>query len=511
MPFGPEDLNLTELSIEEAGGFEPVDESLPLADQGWKDELNLAEFPIAALTDRVPNGQTTLVFEDKLERKDHPPIVRRLTIMGTAKHGLPTSTDDEILVGLIQLTKRKSNFTNAKVPFSRYELIELLGWPQSGASYRRIEEALHRWVGVVLMYENAWWDNTEKSWVDENFHVLDNVTLYDRERRKRASKSNKVVPGKAVVARRPKKVGTEGDPLPLSSFRWNEVIFESFQSGNLKQLDLEFYLKLRLPTTKRMFRFLDKRFYRRERLDFDLKILACEHIGMSRSYAPTELKRRLKPALEELEQLGFLEPLSAEDRYSWVSKGSWRILLIRAQPQPTTEAQPPERVALLDGLVARGVSQRVAQDLVSSVPLGRIRTKIEVFDWLVKNEDKRVGKNPSGFLVASIRSDYQNPDDFADVAKKEQKQQKTDEVARTARKKVTEEHAEQKKREGELKARWDKLSDADRDAIKHAVRAANPGLGRWKNMLEPLCLAAMDNPPTPPLIQQKVLFPAEAD
>ena len=53
------------------------------ADNGWKDELNLAEFPIAALTDRVPNGQTTLVFEDKLERRDSPPIVRRLTIMGT--------------------------------------------------------------------------------------------------------------------------------------------------------------------------------------------------------------------------------------------------------------------------------------------------------------------------------------------------------------------------------------------------------------------------------------------
>ncbi len=509
MPIVPEDADLTDLTIEEAGGFEPVDESLPLADQGWKDELNLAEFPIAALTDRVPNGQTTLVFEDKLERKDHPPIVRRLTIMGTAKHGLPTSTDDEILVGLIQLTKRRSNFTNAKVPFSRYELIELLGWPQSGASYRRIEEALHRWVGVVLMYENAWWDNTEKSWVDENFHVLDNVTLYDRERRKRASKNGKVA-AKPATGKRPKKVGTEGDPLPLSSFRWNEVIFESFQSGNLKQLDLEFYLKLRLPTTKRMFRFLDKRFYRRERLDFDLKTLACEHIGMSRSYAPTELKRRLKPAIEELEQLGFLEPLSAEDRYSWVAKGSWRILLIRAQPQPPAEAHPPERSTLQELLVARGVSNRVAQELVATIPLGRIRTKVEVFDWLVKNQDKRVGKNPSGFLVASIRADYQNPDDFATVAKAEQTRKKADDSAKVAKKKVTDEHDQQKQREGDLRARWDKLSDAERESIKLAVRAANPGLGRWKNMLEPLCLAALDNPP-PPVPQQKILFSVEAD
>jgi hypothetical protein len=496
------------LTIEETGGFEQNEENVTALDHGWKDELNLAEFPIAALTDRVPNGQTTLVFEDKLERRDHPPIVRRLTIMGTVKHGLPTSTDDEVLVGLIQLTKRRSNFTNAKVPFSRYELIELLGWPQSGASYRRIEEALNRWVGVVLMYENAWWDNTAKSWVDENFHVLDNVTLYDKERRKRAGGKGGKANAKAATGRRPKKTGSEGDPLPLSSFRWNEVIFESFQSGNLKQLDLEFYLRLRLPTTKRMFRFLDKRFYRRTRLDFDLRTLACEHIGMSRSYAPTELKRRLKPALEELEQLGFLEPLDPEERYSWVSRGNWRIILIRSQAE-TPDAPPPETEAqvLIDSLVARGVTSKVAAELVANHPYGRLRTKLEVFDWLVKNEDKRVGKNPAGYLVASIKSDYQAPGEFTDLAKAEETKKKAEEADNKAKKKARDEAEKAKIRETELKARWDKLSEADRESIRASVKADNPGLGRWKNMLEPLCLAALEAREAKPQVKQKELFP----
>lgn len=507
MPHEPEE---PDLLIEEVGGFEPVDETLPTTDQGWKDELNLAEFPIAALTDRIPDGQTTLVFEDKLERRDHPPIVRRLTIMGTAKHGLPTSTDDEVLVGLIQLTKRKSNFTNAKVPFSRYELIDLLGWPQSGASYRRVEEALNRWVGVVLMYENAWWDNTEKSWVDESFHVLDNVTLYDRERRKRATAKAGKAPTRPASGRRPRKVGVEGDPQPLSSFRWNEVIFQSFQSGNLKQLDLEFYLKLRLPTTKRMFRFLDKRFYRRERLDFDLKTLACEHIGMSRSYAPTELKRRLRPALEELEQLGFLEPLGAEERYSWVSKGSWRILLIRARPATDASGPATEAAALQELLIARGVGPKVAADLVAGQAPGLIRTKVEVFDWLVRNHDKRVGRNPSGFLVASIRSDYQKPDDFAPPAPPAPPERKAA-CKPSGRRRVTPTaDPEQAAREQDLRDRWDALSEAERDAIRQAVRAANPGLGRWKSMLLPLCLAALDNPPAPPITLQATLFPVDA-
>ena len=487
--------------IEETGAFDQQNEDgLSSADLGWKDELNLAEFPIAALTDRIPDGQTTMVFEDRLERRDNPPIVRRLTIMGTHKHGLPTSLDDEVLVGLIQLTKRRSNFTDARVQFSRYELIELLGWPQSGQSYRRIEEALHRWVGVVLMYENAWWDNQARSWVDEQFHVLDNVTLYDRERWRTSVRSGKSGKGEKSGSK------TDKPPLPLSSFRWNEVIFRSFQSGNLKQLDLEFYLKLRLPTTKRMYRFLDKRFYRRSRLDFDLRTLACEHIGLSRSYAPTELKRRLKPALEEMEQLGFLEPLGPEERYSYVKRGCWRIIFIRGRraaadvqdPVTQREQQPSQ---LFEALKERGVTGKTAQELVDAFSPGRIRTKIEVFDWLLRNEDRRVGKNPAGYLVASIRSDYQIPSDYQaqasaaklvgerigglkiDPQRLRHAQRQASEAVRAQRDKA---------REARLRTAWEQLPEDERDAILVAVKAENPGLGRWKNMLEPLCLSELE-------------------
>jgi hypothetical protein len=362
------------------------------------------------------------------------------------------------------------------------------------------------------MYENAWWDNTAKSWVDENFHVLDNVTLYDRERRKRAGGKPGKAGAKPASGRKSKKTGTEGDPLPLSSFRWNEVIFESFQSGNLKQLDLEFYLRLRLPTTKRMFRFLDKRFYKRARLDFDLRTLACEHIGMSRSYAPTELKRRLKPALEELEQLGFLEPLDSEERYSWVSRGCWRIILIRSQPSETESPPPPtEKSALADALIARGVTAKVAAELVENHPAGRLRTKLEVFDWLVKNEDKRVSKNPAGYLVSSIRADYQAPDEFSSAVKAEEIKKQAEENHHKASKKAKDEAEKLNAKEAELKDRWEKLPEAEKEAIRAAVKADNPGLGRWKNMLEPLCLAALEARDIKPKVRQKALFPTSEE
>ena len=195
------------------------------------------------------------------------------------------------------------------------------------------------------------------------------------------------------------------------------MIFQSFQSGNLKQLDLEFYLKLRLPTTKRMYRFLDKRFYRRSRLDFDLRTLACEHIGLSRSYAPTELKRRLKPALEELEQLGFLEPLNPEERYSYVKRGTWRIILIRGcNAAAESRSRRASQATHGTGRNAQGPRRHgpgPPRSWSRATPVHRVRTKIEVFDWLIRNEDKRVGKNPAGYLVASIRSDYQDPRRFS--------------------------------------------------------------------------------------------------
>lgn len=508
----------------------PIDENAP----SFKDELNLAEFPIAALTDRVPDGQSTLVFEDHLEQRDGPPIVRRLSISGHGKLGLPVALDDQVIVGLIQLTKRHNNFTDPRVHFSRYELIELLGWPQDGHSYRRIEEALNRWVGVVLSYENAWWDNDEKSWVDETFHIIDNVSLYDRERAMKAS---------AAKGKRPK---------PLSSFRWNEVMFRSFQANNLKQLDLEFYLDLRLPTSKRLYRFLDKRFFQRERVDFDLRVLACEHVGMSREYAPTELKRRLRPALEELEKSGFLEPLGENEKYVNVEKGKWRILFVRG-PRRRAEEESARSLntaeALQRELTERQVHYQVARDLVAKHPLDRIRAKIEVFDWLKEHSEQRVLRNPAGYLVASIRDDYATPEDFVPKMKRPRRKKPpaaTDQPELALEEAAVEEPARRSGRnaidpseatvttsgqpeppatakarraagaqpsarptreiladpamEKRLASQWESLPDDLRAAIVEEVNREHGGLLRWPAMMQPLYLERMVERygPTPP-------------
>lgn len=355
-----------------------------------RDEMNLAEFPLATLADRAPRGCKTLVFADRIwDRGQSQHRVRRLTVSASDKCGLPTAVDDEVILGLMQVS-RAAGFVERRVRFSRYQLIRILGWRDEGRSYTRLEQSLKRWLGVVLYYENAWWDKARKRWVDAHFHLLDDLVLYRRPK-----------PHVGVRAK-------AGDAA-LSSFTWNEVVFRSFQAGFLKQLDLDFYRGLKLAVAKRMYRFLDKRFHFSNELRFSLPVFACEHIGLSRRYDAAQLKRRLNPAIAELEQAGYLMPLGAGERFRRLRRGEWEVVFIRV-PRARRQRRPVRRLSDLENrLVERGVSAASAVQLVRDHAADLIEGKIAVFDSLRQKHDRRISRNPAGYLVKSIRDDYSLP------------------------------------------------------------------------------------------------------
>lgn len=66
-----------------------------------RDENNLAEFPIALLSDSAPAEQKTIEFSDTLhDWKTNKIITRRVSITGSDKFGLPTAKDEEVLLAL---------------------------------------------------------------------------------------------------------------------------------------------------------------------------------------------------------------------------------------------------------------------------------------------------------------------------------------------------------------------------------------------------------------------------
>ena len=153
-----------------------------------RDEMNLAEFPLAALADRVAKGQKTLVFADTVwDKRANQQVTRRLTIAASDRYGLPTALDDEVILGLVQLS-RQARFASPRIDFSKYELIQTLGWRQEGKSYRRIDESLKRWLGVALYYEKAWWDKRAECWIDAGFHLIEQISLARQRNGKRGGK-----------------------------------------------------------------------------------------------------------------------------------------------------------------------------------------------------------------------------------------------------------------------------------------------------------------------------------
>jgi hypothetical protein len=437
---------------------------MPQKNTDGRDELNLAEFPLCAVAHRLRPGQKTIQFEDRVwdERRSET-IRRQLTVTGSDAYGLPTALDDEVLLGLIQLTRLRG-FTDRKVPFTRYQLIQALGWRDDSKCYERLETSLNRWTGVTLYYQNAWWSKARQCWVNEKFHVLDNVWLCHR---------SDPHPGTAD--------GEAG--APQSAFVWNEVIFRSFQAGNLKSIDFDFFKGLDSAVAKRLYRFLDKRFFHKRQWEFNLKELAWEHVGLARSYDSASLKRKMRPGITELEARGYLEPMADAERFRKICSGEWRVLFSKAaSPSATAEilSDAPEAEALAAALVERGVTPSAAGETVRQFPEEQITRQIEVFDWLLARRDPKVSRNPPGFLISAIKGEYAPPREY--IGREEQarrKQKEADhrrrmEVARQTR--AARKEAQELERERGVQQFWQSLPEEEKLRVEDAALACAPPL-----------------------------------
>ena len=409
--------------------------------ESYRDELNFAEFPLASLSTSLPKDQKTLEFNDEIfDKSVNKRVQRKLTITASDKYGLPTAMDDEVILGLIQLTG-KSDFKDRRVFFTRYELLKLLNWPDTTRNYHRLEQSLNRWLGVTLYYEKAWWSKEEQSWVSEGFHILDHVQILDQERQRRSAKRN-------------------ADEAGKSSFVWNDIVFNSFKAGYIKQIDFEFYKDLESAVSKRLYRFLDKRFYQRQRLEFDLRPFCCDHIGLSKNYHNGELKRVLTPAIQELEALGYIEKASSEERFLRKARGEWSVVFVRASKATAALA---ESSPLVQALIDRGISAPSARRIASQTASAKVEEKIALVDWLSARNDSRVQKNRAGFLYRAITEDFPLPEDYRKTQQQKQPQTKVVSINRRA---VAPKPPTEVSDRADIETFWNSLSAEERNRIE---------------------------------------------
>lgn len=413
--------------------------------QEGRDELNLAEFPISAIGNRLDPSVKTIVFQDTaFDKSTNETITRKLTITASDQYGLPTAPDDEILLGLLQLS-RLERFESPTVSFTPYQLLRILGWGINTNNYRRLKDSINRWLGVTLYYENAWRDKKTKQWIDASFHFLDQVEFYK--------------PGKEGV------IAATG----RSVFKWNDLVFRNFKEGNLKALDFHLYRALEGGIAKRLFRFLDKRFYMRNQLTFDLEAFACEKIGLTRPVKlsplgrPTvdiaQIKRRLQTAINELESIQYIKTLPVSERFTKSSVGNWEVHFERKPP--TQESESPlepieiEEITPLEGrLVGHGVTRSQSAKLVTQYDESRVEMQLDALEFLLLRGGDAVPSNRGGWLVKAITENYSLPRGFKSRAQLASEIQLNEEKKKAKKEAVARKKTAELDREDQEAALW---------------------------------------------------------
>lgn len=260
----------------------PVGEpSAPIPNQG-KDEMNLAEFPLARLGHH--DTRRDIEYHGQIVDKAGHVLEQTWIVSGSARFGLPTEFADRVLVALIAISA-KEHFASRKVAFTIYRVLTLMGLAPNQQHYKATKRALQQLVGVTIYSEGAFWDKTKQKRIttEKGFHVLEEFWLKSMEGKDDAVSAES---GQGYII-------------------WSERLWESFKAGYIKQLDTAFYFALEKVIARRLYRFLDKRMHYQNTYQIDVFDLAAR-LGMKPYCYPSEIIDKMKDSFAELKQQGYL-------------------------------------------------------------------------------------------------------------------------------------------------------------------------------------------------------------
>jgi len=349
-----------------------------------RDELNLTEFPFALLSSRAAkNSPTVLEFRDG---------DKEWSVSGDPRYGLPTAGDVEIYIILMELT-REQDFPH-QVQFSRHNVIQRLGWDPGGQSYDRLLLSLDRLVGVTIRTKNAFWDAKQRSWVRRQaFHILEAYDITDS-----------------------RQARPDEPSLFPSWIRWSPELLQNIQAGYIKSLDVDLFLSLKSSISQALYRYLDaKRYDGKPIYRIGLKKLAFEHLGLSRNYFPSDIKRKLAAAHTELIEAQFLSAVEYAPMKNGEEMAVYRFApkAVR-EPRAAKPADLPEPVSpLAQRLMDEGVSRATALELATAAP-DECERQLE---YLAHRDCRDRG----AMLVKSIREGWAAPPRLLEAQKRQER------------------------------------------------------------------------------------------
>jgi gas vesicle protein len=243
-----------------------------------QDEMNISEFPITALTKE--QNFKPIICEDEITINGQK-VKRKWVLSGDLTIGTPIAIDEELIM-FIQKLLYETNYSTTELTYATYNFLKTAKWPMDKRSYLRHDLSLLRLFGCNIKAHYAIYDVEKKALIPitEAFHIIDDFKIYGKPR------------------------GIEQLDSHIHEFNFNKIsvnkVFLKSAKMYSTKIDLDYYFSLDKPISKRLFRFLNKRFYNTDFLHFNIRELCKNHLGLIGEYNLAQLKRELDKAHEEL-------------------------------------------------------------------------------------------------------------------------------------------------------------------------------------------------------------------
>ena len=444
-----------------------------------KDEINLILYPWFSLWHK--EASDTIISREWTT--EYGPC--SWTVTGHPQLGLPTPQDLRVVLACMELTRESG--LEQTVTFSRFNLLQRLNWEPTSRNYEMLDSAFHRLQGARIRAKNSFRQGKSILMEDVSFNIIDHVRIV-----------------KGRPGRKPKKPIANRD-LPVSSFKWSDTLFESIQSGYLATLDLDFAFSIRNDVALALYRLLRvKTYHNREFFEMELSEFYHRHLGLRPTPYASKMKERLKPAHDELIQVGYLsrvEYLPMQSRKGekicyHLASGDGAESTLRPLEAPLQAAEEKDGsvvdaeekrsiTGLLERLQEIGLDEAAARQVLAAHAEAQIALQLDCLD-------ERQPRDRAAYFLYCLRHDIAPPASYLERLEQRRAQQaeNADNSAEreSAREQAAQARSARDQREQSLaQARtfYDDLSDRARAVVRARIDVELNQFGERGRLLYP--------------------------
>jgi hypothetical protein len=377
-------------------------------------------FTASSKRSRKAIEKTTVVVDQGVEH--------RISILPSAKYGLPITQDQDYWLALMKLVtdqvQQEGKLTNP-FAFTTAELRHILGQVNSGQNYKAVNE----WLSVMnsTAIEGGSYNAARKTWYTERTHAVDRV----------------ITVGKQLPD------GTIADRNHIWFSQWQ---LDNINSGNLIAVELGTYTQLENNISKNLVPHLQEWLYasqRDGRFEKQYEDI-CQLLGVRTYRYHSQIEEQFSPSLNELTTHGYIskwaiEPMAFRkhfklvlwhgrkyhgDRQARLSKKPRPEILpggeaapahrprqrhLNLMPVPEPEQTSPPVVIdynVVAELEKRGVGGTDARKLLATLKPGQpILDQLEYGDLQIEQAKGKI-TNPPGFYISLLQRDVPVPKAF---------------------------------------------------------------------------------------------------